>query len=149
MTDFTSLRPTCTTRRIRGEGKVLSEVVHDKLDYSFGKHMDRYEGNDYNFRPVPAWPDLDLQSLEEPKEEDADDTIEEQSTSASAHMNEVCMQCPICLKPAVNVHITFCGHIACLDCFVQMGILLDNTGEDPLPPCHCCRVGVSHLFKFF
>ena len=137
------------TRRIRGEGEVLCEVVHDELDYSFGEHIDRYQGDDYNFRPDAAWPDLDLQTLEEPEEEDADDTIEEQSAAASAHMGEMCIQCPICLQPAVNTHMTLCGHVACLDCWVQSGVLLDNTGEDPLPTCHQCREGVTILFRFF
>jgi hypothetical protein len=56
----------------------------------------------------------------------------------------VIQQCPVCLSEVQDPHMTDCGHVACLACFLAAGI--PRVSYPPVP-CFICRGNVTSLKK--
>ena len=56
----------------------------------------------------------------------------------------VIQQCPVCLSEVQDPHLTDCGHVACLACFLAAGI---PRVSYPGVPCFICRGNVTSLKK--
>ncbi len=65
--------------------------------------------------------------------------------AATASAAAVTFHCPVCLAEDDDPHMTDCGHVACLACFLSAGI--PKVSVYPGPPCFICRRGVTSLKK--
>ena len=120
------------------------------------------DGDGQEFAPLPDWPDLGLSDDELLDEDEREDEIEEQAAQAQRRLQQLVVQCPICLGAAVNRHVSPCGHICCFTCWRGAGIGLFNEPraarpadpalpeEEPrLPGCPVCRAPIQFLIKIF